>query len=86
MLLIIAIFLTRRSNRLPCYMKRFVHLRENANAPLRWQPPDSKQSGIVPDLMTGEVPDGTPAWKQIVIRYQQPSLQRALWQLQGLLF
>ena len=71
----------RRSNQLPCYVKRFVHFRENDNAPLRWQPLDSNQSALVPDLMTGEVPDGTLAWKQIVIRYQRPSLQRALWQL-----
>ncbi len=42
---------------------------------------DSHQTGVIPDLMTDEAPSGTPAWKQIVIRYQQPSLWRALWQL-----
>lgn len=35
----------------------------------------------IPVLPTGEGPVGTAAWKQIVIRYQQPSRWRAVWQL-----
>jgi omega-6 fatty acid desaturase (delta-12 desaturase) len=42
---------------------------------------DSNQTGVIPGLMTGENPSGTAAWKQIVIRYQQPSRWRAVWQL-----
>ncbi len=30
---------------------------------------------------TGEGPIGTAAWKQVVLRYQQPSRRRAVWQL-----
>jgi omega-6 fatty acid desaturase (delta-12 desaturase) len=42
---------------------------------------DSNQTGIIPDMMTDDDPSSTPAWRQIVIRYQQPSWWRAIWQL-----
>ncbi len=42
---------------------------------------DSNQTEIIPDLINGQSPGGTAAWKQIVIRYQQPSWWRAVWQL-----
>lgn len=41
----------------------------------------SNQSGKDPAWKTAEAPGETPAWKQIVMRYQQPSLWRAVWQL-----
>jgi omega-6 fatty acid desaturase (delta-12 desaturase) len=42
---------------------------------------DSNQTGFIPGLMTDEGQGETAAWKQIVIRYQQPSLWRGAWQM-----
>ena len=42
---------------------------------------ESNQTGKDPGLTADERPIATAAWKQIVIRYQQPSKWRAVWQL-----
>ncbi len=42
---------------------------------------DSNQTGNIPDTMAGECPSDTAAWKQIVVRYQQPSRWRGVWQI-----
>lgn len=42
---------------------------------------DSNRLESSTPLITAERPSGTAAWKQIVIRYQQPSWWRAVWQL-----
>ncbi len=42
---------------------------------------ESNETEIDPGLMTDEVPIDTAAWKKVVMRYQQPSRWRAVWQL-----
>ena len=62
-------------------MKRFFQTGESASARLMTPTTDSNQTGNLPGLMTGECPSDTAAWRKIVIRYQQPSRWRGVWQI-----
>lgn len=53
------------------------HSQEDANGPITMHATAAIQSK--PDARSS--PGGTAAWRQIVIRYQQPSRWRAVWQL-----
>ena len=45
------------------------------------QTAESYKSNTAPDSTTGERRVGTAAWRKIVMRYQQPSRWRAIWQI-----
>lgn len=64
-----------------CHMKSLSLAGKDGNNRFMMPTADPNQTGINPGLPTDERPSGTAAWKQIVMRYQQPSRWRAVWQL-----
>jgi hypothetical protein len=63
-------------------MKRFFQNGESANVGLMPPPMDLNQAGNIPGLVTNGCPSDTAAWKKVVVKYQQPSRWRGVWQIE----